>query len=86
MNQGKHVTHTPSPRNIEKVENSIHKIQHMLQHMDGILAKYNAFNRNPELNKIVHEVEEQQAMHEHSARESDLVTLLNCEDFSDSGN
>lgn len=79
---------TPPPGNLAKVENSIHKIQNMLQHMDGILAKFNSFKRNSELLEVAENGDD--SCHQQSSRardytnrESDLVTLLNCDDLSD---
>ena len=80
---------TQSP-GIKKVENSINKIQGMLKHMDGILADYTSYKRNSELLKVIQDPDSGRVwgsqnmsfLQEHSGRESDLVTLLNIEDFS----
>eukprot|EP00343_Euplotes_focardii_P005502 CAMPEP_0205809974 /NCGR_PEP_ID=MMETSP0205-20121125/14182_1 /ASSEMBLY_ACC=CAM_ASM_000278 /TAXON_ID=36767 /ORGANISM="Euplotes focardii, Strain TN1" /LENGTH=75 /DNA_ID=CAMNT_0053087697 /DNA_START=582 /DNA_END=805 /DNA_ORIENTATION=+ len=68
------------PKDIQKVEKSIKKIQGMLKHMDGILAEYGSYKRNSEVLKVIQEpdsgrVDNQQSsfLLEHSGRESDLV-------------
>jgi hypothetical protein len=82
---------TPDSRGLYKVETHINKIQGMLQHMDGILLDFNSYKRNSELLKIIQEPDSGRVgydnnsnqMNNQSARESDLVTLLNVDDFSD---
>ena len=91
MSKQSEVSVAASPESIKKVEGSINKIQGMLLHMDDILARFSSIRRSPELLSVLAEGDaggaEDQGCHsplmEHSGRESELVTLLNCEDFSD---
>lgn len=58
----------------------------MLEHMDGILSKFNKYQKDAEIAKYTKEIELPPPLApEQSARESDLVTLLNVEDYIDSG-
>jgi hypothetical protein len=73
---------TPSPR-LDKIEASIGRMKNMFDHMDSIWMKYNTFKRQTDAAVASQEPEStDRSNFKEASRESDLVTLLNLEDYN----